>query len=213
MFLEDVGFSWSSGERVAIAGRNGSGKTGLLRAVAGIVSPSEGELHVEGTVALVEPPTSLVWLTPSVDEELRFARACAGKDGTFSPAWSWVIDAFALHDLLRRDPMTLSGAEQQRVHLAAAFAIEPRILLLDEPDVYLDPPGARRLDALLATTQGAVDLIVRVTHRVLVLRAASRVMVFAGGRVAADGDPATVLGDERSGAWGIEIPTPAGRWT
>jgi energy-coupling factor transport system ATP-binding protein len=216
-----------------LLGASGSGKSTLLAALAGLLDPAhsgeaEGLLTVDG----IDPRdardrTGLVLQDP----ETQLVMARAGDDVAFGPEnravpaaeiWPLVDAALAAVGFpYRRDRRTdqLSGGEQQRLALAGALALAPRLLLLDEPTANLDPIGT----ALIRTTIAAIQeethaTTVLVEHRVAEsLSLVDRVVVIEpGGRVVADGEPAEVFfrhGDwlADAGVWVPNHPLPVRR--
>jgi energy-coupling factor transport system ATP-binding protein len=225
--LRGVDLRIEAGERVMLLGASGSGKSTLLSGLAGLLEggESEGLLRVDGLdPRAARGRTGMVFQDP--ESSLVMARAgdevAFGLENRCIPPheiWPRVDEALEMVGFpYGRDRPTdaLSGGEQQRLALAAALALRPGLLLLDEPTANLDPDGAalvgeairrvlaeRRLTMLLVEHRvaDAVDLVDRV------------VVLEAGGGVIADGPPAYVLasrGDElaAAGIWVPDHPLP-----
>jgi iron complex transport system ATP-binding protein len=210
--LEGVDLEVAPGEIVALVGPNGSGKTTLLGVVAGTIRPTAGTVELDGrpipTWARTEVARTVAVLPQSlqlpagfrVSEVVAMGRTPHGRN-----AWGWDADdrravADALRDadaesLADRPVTELSGGERQRVLVALALAQEPRLLLMDEPTTHLDVRHAAWLLASLARLQRARGMTVVVVLHDLVLAGmwAPRVVLLDGGRIAADGPPATAL--------------------
>ena len=185
-----------AGETTAILGPNGSGKSTLLRALAGV-----DRLPGEGTIALVRGRATLVSQRPvafagSVAHNVGVGLLGQGIPASERRARSErALERFGIAGLARHDARTLSGGELRRLALARALAVEPSVLLLDEPFDDLDAEGQRGLSLdLLATVHDAKIALVVVTHdlhRALLL--ADRLVVLAQGRIAQQGTRDAVL--------------------
>ena len=201
--LDDVTLELRDGEQVVLLGPSGSGKSTLIRALAGLVPHFHGGVfagrvvvggtdtrearpaELAGTVASVfQDPEDQVVMS-RVANEVAFGLENVGTDPT--TIWARVEEALALvgaEELAGRSVHELSGGELQRVALAAALALRPRLLLLDEPTSQLDPDGAdafldavRRLDcAVLLSEQRPARPLAR----------ADRVLFMDGGRIVLD---------------------------
>jgi energy-coupling factor transport system ATP-binding protein len=110
-----------------------------------------------------------------------------------------------------RSPFDLSGGEQRRVAIAGVLALEPEILILDEPFVGLDPGGCRQiLNILRQLNEGGATLVLISHHMDLVASLVDRLVVLRDGRVAADDAPGVIFGDEdRTAALGLDLPQAA----
>ncbi|HET8592519.1 MAG TPA: ATP-binding cassette domain-containing protein [Solirubrobacterales bacterium] len=229
------------GEFVVLAGRSGSGKSTLLRAACGLVphfhggevagglevaghdvrSSGPAELaSVVGTVTQ-EPETQVVSATVRAEIELPLELRGASP-AVRSRAVEEVALALAIPDLLERTTDTLSGGELQRVALAAALAIRPRLVLLDEPTSQLDPVAGDELISLLRRLNEEWGVAVLLgEHRLeRCLSAADRVIALDSGSIAYDGPPGAFLEWALSGdpalatpgarlLHGIGLPAPA----
>jgi ABC-type nitrate/sulfonate/bicarbonate transport system ATPase subunit len=147
--LQDFSLELALGELVALVGRSGIGKTTLLHLAAGLDTPDRGSVAIHGShqarIGMVfQQPRLLDWL--NVADNIRVAIDAAGADRRNGAE---MLAEVGLARYASAYPLALSGGQRQRVALARAFAIEPDIVLLDEPFSALDELTARRLRLLL----------------------------------------------------------------
>ncbi|MEX0626558.1 MAG: ATP-binding cassette domain-containing protein [Chloroflexota bacterium] len=217
-----------AGERVMLLGASGSGKSTLLAGLAGLLGggESEGELRVDGLdprntrdrtgIVFQDPESSLVMGRAGDEVAFGLENRCVPSN----EIWPRVDEALEMVGFpygRERPTDALSGGEQQRLALAAALALRPRLLLLDEPTANLDPDGAALVrDAIRRLLPGGGEVtMLLVEHRVAESAdLVDRVIVLeAGGGVRADGPPAEVFatrGDElvAAGIWVSNHPLP-----
>jgi NitT/TauT family transport system ATP-binding protein len=197
--LDDLSLTVGGGEIVALIGPNGSGKSTLLRVIAGLLTPDAGQVTLDGApLTGPDPRIGLVFQEPrllpwrSAADNITYPLELAG----------WTPDRRrerleALTDLVALDrsvlgnrPSELSGGQAQRVALARSLALEPGVLLLDEPFSALDALSRERFDLeLLALWQRAAPTILLVTHNIAeAILIADRVVVLSArpGRVVAE---------------------------
>lgn len=196
-FVVDTELSVATGETLVVLGPSGSGKTLLLEAVAGY-HDHDGHVRVDGTDVTTAPPEDRAFgfvfqdyaLFPHVTARENVAFGLRYHDGR---APETLLASLGVGDLSDRSPRTLSGGEKQRVALARALAIDPRVLLLDEPLSALDVPTRRSLRADLADVL-ADRTALYVTHDRATARAlADRIAVMRDGTVVQTGSPAAVF--------------------
>jgi cobalt/nickel transport system ATP-binding protein len=196
--LDGIDFHLDSGECVALLGANGSGKTTFVLHLNGLLE-GDGSVEVcglrvgKGTLDQIRAKVGIVFqdsdeqlFMPTVLEDVAFGPANQGA----SPAEA----ATRARDMLERVGMTgailkapyhLSAGEKRRVAIAGVLAMEPEVLVLDEPTTFLDPPGQRELAKLLG---GLPQAKLLVTHDVEFARSlATRAVFFERGRVAGEG--------------------------
>lgn len=192
-----------SERRVGIVGRNGSGKSSLIRLIAGLVAPQAGQVRVDGVDVLRDRAGALATvgilfqnpdhqiIFPTVIEELSFGLEQQGQSRTQARAGAQAVLArFGHADWADRLCHTLSQGQRQLVCLMAVLAMEPAWVLFDEPFNSLDIPAALRIEAQIAALAQSVVLI---THDPARVAGFDRVIWLEAGRVAADGPPDRVL--------------------
>ncbi|MWV58166.1 ABC transporter ATP-binding protein [Rathayibacter sp. VKM Ac-2754] len=213
------------GEKVLLLGPSGAGKSTLLHALAGVLGGEEdgasaGELAIDGLAPLAsrgaaglvlqDPDTQAV--LARVGDDVGFACENLGVPREQIPERvRRALDDVGLDVALDRSTSALSGGQKQRLALAGVLAMQPRLLLLDEPTANLDPAGVREVRAAVERSleRSGATLVV-VEHRVDVwIDLVDRVVVLgADGAVIADGDPRTVLIGARTAlaAAGVWVP-------
>jgi energy-coupling factor transporter ATP-binding protein EcfA2 len=213
--LREVNWSVAPGEFVTVTGPSGSGKSTLLRCLNGLTphfsgGTFDGRVTVAGHDTRLYSPRVLARLTGfvfqdpeaqfvagRVDDELAFGMEQLGVPPvTMRKRVEEVLDLLGIAALRDREIATLSGGERQRVAVAAALALQPSILALDEPTSQLDPWGAEEVLAALNRLNEDLGLtVVLAEHRLeRVVAHADRLTVLApGGSIALDGPPADTL--------------------
>lgn len=206
-FVVDVKLDAASGETVAVMGPSGAGKSTLLGAIAGLVPLESGEIRIggavidragvgvrarrlppmrRGAVLLGQDPRLFPHLTALENVAFGPRAAGVGRAEAHRMAEEWLARV-ELPGAGARRPGELSGGEQQRVAVARALAARPRVVLLDEPLVALDPVTAAEIRAMLRT-QLAATTVVAVTHDAVDAAAlADRLVVVEAGRVVQHG--------------------------
>lgn len=208
--LRDVTVQIRQGEFVAILGRNGAGKTTFARHLNGLLRPTAGALTIAGKDAADQPISHLalhvgyVFQNPdhqifaaSVREEVAFGLRNQGWDpDRIEARVDAVLQQVGLHALRDRHPFTLGKGQRQRLAVASVLALEPEVLVIDEPTTGQDHVGASSMLQLVEELNQAGHTIVMITHDMtLVAQHARRVLLFAGGQMIADTTPRRLFGD------------------
>ncbi|HXT17628.1 MAG TPA: ABC transporter ATP-binding protein [Gemmatimonadaceae bacterium] len=200
--LRDVSFTVPQGAFVAIIGPSGSGKTTLLGLLAGLDTPSRGQVLLDGEdftamsederaqlrgqkVGFVFQSFQLI-ATLTALENVQVPLELRGESGAAERARD-LLRRVGLGDRVDHFPTQLSGGEQQRVAIARAFANQPRILFADEPTGNLDSDtGARIVELLEALNRESKTTIILVTHDQSLAARAQRIIRLSDGRVISD---------------------------
>jgi osmoprotectant transport system ATP-binding protein len=208
--LSDVSFTVMRGETLVLLGSSGCGKTTTLKMINRLVEPDSGEIRVEGREVHAWHPIELrrrtgyviqeVGLLPHLDveENVGLVARLEGWDGPRRRARAHEL----LHlvglppeEFSRKRPSELSGGQRQRVGVARALAVDPPLLLMDEPFGALDPLTRRKLQAeFLALEKALAKTVVLVTHDVPeAFRLGDRIAVMDSGRMRQMGTPREIL--------------------
>lgn len=205
--IRDITFSVFPGDFILVAGRNGSGKSTLFRHLNGLLLPDCGEVLVNGisvsknpiaarkTIGMVfqDPDTQIVGETVSGD--IAFGPENLGLPRVeINTRVESLLHAMGLTGLGARNPATLSGGQKRRLAIAGVLAMEPRVLVLDEPFSNLDYPGCLDLLACILRLHGQGHTILLATHDIeRVLAHATRMIILDQGTIARDGDPSDLV--------------------
>jgi cobalt/nickel transport system ATP-binding protein len=212
--LKEISLSIAKQEKIVLLGANGSGKTTLLRILNGLIFPQQGDYRYESesvtktqlkdrgwsrrfrreVVLLFQHPEAMLF-NPTVYDEIAYGlRQLGGEDDLDGQVRRWAL-RLGVESQLKRPPFQLSGGEKQKVCLAALLALEPQVLLLDEPTANLDPRSTgwlvdflQELPVTSVATTHNLSLAGELGDRVLVLSEAHE-LIF-------DGRVEDLLGDE-----------------
>jgi ABC-type sulfate/molybdate transport systems ATPase subunit len=192
--VDGVDLELEAGEIVALLGPNGAGKSTLLAALAGALAPSAGTVTRTGRVAIALQAPDLARRSVLANVTLALAWWGVAKPERQARARA-ALRALGAESLADRPAGELSGGEQRRVHLARALAVDPDVLLLDEPFAGLDAEVRAELlaDALSVLRSPARATLVVVHDRAEAWALADRLLVLIDGRLAASGTPHELL--------------------
>jgi len=209
--LRDVSFRAHAGDRIAVLGPNGGGKTTLFRVILGELAARAGTLAVAGDVAIV-PQTERSRLDFPVSAlDVVLMGTIAGRPwwrGAGRADRQAAREALAAVDLADRADATfgeLSGGQRQRVLVARALVRRARVLLLDEPYRGLDTTSAARLDELIAELAAEGRTLLIATHDVAQARAWDHVLCLNGHQVAYGPPASTLTAETLAGTYGGEL--------
>jgi biotin transport system ATP-binding protein len=220
--LSDVSLKIGDGEFVILAGANGSGKTVFVRHLNGLLLPAQGGVTFDGvpiTRNLAEVRRQIGLIFQDADSQI--VGQTVAEDVAFGPEnlhWSRheveravgeALAAVDLSGLSDRNPHTLSGGQKRRLAVAGVLAMNPRVLVFDEPFTGLDYRGVVQVLEQLVRLREAGQTVVLVTHELeKVLAHADRLVVFDRGKLVEDGEPADVIG--RVETYGVRMPLKNG---
>lgn len=228
--LDHISFSVEEGEFVGLIGHTGSGKSTLIQHMNGLLSPTSGQIIVEGTditekgVRLwdIRKKIGLVFQYP----EYQLFEETIEKDVAFGPRNLGLSEEEALErarkaielvglsfgDIAKRSPFALSGGQRRRVAIAGVIAMEPKVLILDEPTAGLDPKAHGDILQMVESIRAERGItIILVSHNMEdVARLADKVLVMDGGRLAMSGTPVQVFSRaEELKELGLALPAAA----
>jgi cobalt/nickel transport system ATP-binding protein len=195
------------GERVALLGPNGAGKTSLILHLNGIFDAQTGSVEVSGLrvtrqnlreirrrvgIVFQDPDDQL--FMPTVYKDVAFGPANLGLEGTeLRRRVHQALCSVGMEDYIDRPPHHLSFGQRRRVAVATVLAMDPEILVLDEPSSNLDPASRRELSVILESLNLTMLMV---THDLpYALELCPRSLVISAGRIVADGPTAQILSD------------------
>jgi energy-coupling factor transporter ATPase len=225
--IKDVSIKIEKGEFTLITGPSGCGKTTLCRCFNGLIPHFyQGELKGEVTVAGLRVPehpiyelathVGLVFQNPenqlfalSVEKDVAFGLENLGVPREeIRKRVDWALKLTGIYELRERTPTELSGGQQQRVAIASVLAMQPEVIVLDEPTSFLDPLGAKRIFEVIYELNRKLGItIVLVEHRLdLTAKYADHIIIMDEGKVVLDGEPREILSSEEARLIGVGIP-------
>ncbi|MDL4841197.1 ABC transporter ATP-binding protein [Aquibacillus rhizosphaerae] len=198
--LKDISLTINRGERIALVGNNGAGKSSLLRLITGLVKPEQGNVIVHGRNTRKYSPEKMADLVTYIyqNPEEMFIEDSVRKDVEFFlkarkvPDYKLIVERilrqFELTDLQDRDSRLMSGGQQRRASLAIGVAMNPSVILLDEPTANLDIATRKHITELISSLGDQVGAAVVATHDMqLVAEWANRIIVLNEGEIIHDG--------------------------
>ena len=221
-----VDLSVEKGSFVAVLGHNGSGKSTLAKHMNAILVPDAGRVLIDGIdtadeerVLDVRRRVGMVFQNPDnqivanvVEDDVAFAPENLGVEpAEIRRRVNAALRLVGMYDYRMHAPHLLSGGQKQRVAIAGVIAMEPEIIVLDEPTAMLDPQGRQEVvDTAFALCRAKGMTVVLITHHMDECINADRLIVLSNGRIAADGTPAEVFSDAALMAReGLDVPETA----
>jgi energy-coupling factor transporter ATPase len=225
--IADVSINIEKGEFTLITGPSGCGKTTLCRCFNGLIPHFyQGEMKGETIAAglnVSEHPicelakhVGLVFQNPenqlfalSVEKDVAFGLENLGVPREeMRQRVDEILNLTGIYDLRERGPSELSGGQQQRVAIASVLAMQPEVVVLDEPTSFLDPLSAKKIFEVIRNLNRKLGItVVLVEHRLdLTARYADHIIVMDEGKVVLDGNPHEILCSEEARLIGIGIP-------
>lgn len=227
--LDNINLEIQEGEFVGLVGATGSGKSTLIQHLNGLIKTQEGEVEVAGmnakdkkTLKKLRFTVGMVFQYP----EYQLFEDTVAKDIAFGPKNmklskeeidhrvrnAMEVVGLPYEIFAERSPFELSGGEKRRAAIAGVIAMEPQILVLDEPVAGLDPAGRREILELIAKLKKEVSpTIIMVSHYMDDIAAmATRIVALKDGKIVADGAPERVFGDRgKAREAGLDLPSAA----
>jgi energy-coupling factor transporter ATP-binding protein EcfA2 len=208
--LNGVNLDIRRGEYVAIVGGNGCGKTTLAKNIMGLLKPTSGTVLVRGVLTSEQKVAALARMVgyafqnpdhqlfcSTVLEEVRFGPLNLGfSESGMNDHVQHALDAMNLTNVQDKPPSTLTLSQRRRVSIASVIAMDPQILIFDEPTTGLDMRESDELMAGIGKLNSESRTVILITHDMkLVAKYARRVVVMSEGKVVLDSEPSGVFSD------------------
>ena len=225
--IDDVSFTIGDGEFVSIIGHTGSGKSTMLQHLNGLLKPKSGTIIIDG-IDITDSKTGMLEIRKKVGlvfqyPEYQLFEETVAKDVAFGPANLGLepeeIDArvrrsvelvgLDYDEIKNASPFELSGGQKRRVAMAGVLAMEPRVLVLDEPTAGLNPRAHRDiLDMVGEIHRREKNTIILVSHNMNdVARLSDRILVMSGGKLVMNGTPQEIFSrEEEVKSMGLALP-------
>ena len=206
--FDDFSLQIGKGEKIALIGSNGAGKSTMLKMMMGLIRPESGQVLLNDrptadlpkeelgrTISMVYQNPEEMFIKDSIRKDIEYAMMVR-KVEDYQERTDELLEMFRLTDLQDRDGRLLSGGQMRRASLAIGIALQPEILLLDEPTANLDIATRREIMKTLQMLKGITDTVVIATHDMqLVCDWAERLIVLSAGYVIADGTKEEIFSD------------------
>jgi len=216
--IEGINLAIRQGSFVVVAGHNGSGKTTLLRHLNGLLRPSDGVVRLAGKrleedllkarqfVGMMFQDADSQIVGETVYEDVAFGpeNLCL-EHAAIKKRVNRALRVVGLQDLADQRPHLLSGGEKRRLAIAGVLAMEPRVIVFDEPFASLDYPGVKQVLQHILDLHRSGHTIVVTTHDLeKVIAHADRLIIMQGGKIVRDGSPVEIVGHLE--AFGVREP-------
>lgn len=222
--IEDLSLEIEEGSYVALVGPNGSGKSTLARHFNAILTPTSGEVMVDGLSTADEQNcweirrrVGMVFQNPdnqivatTVEEDVAFGLENLGvAPELIRRRVAETLDMIGLSSYAQQPPHLLSGGQKQKLSIAGIIAMRPRCLVLDEPTAMLDPRGRTEVLGTVKQLNSQEKItVVHITHFMEEALEADQVVVLAEGKIVRIGEPQEIFGGELNlEELGLEVPT------
>lgn len=231
--IRDVSLTIEKGEFAILTGPSGCGKTTLCRCFNGLIphfyaGQLEGELTVDG-IKVTEHPiyemaqrVGLVFQNPenqlfalSVEKDVAFGLENLGVPrDDMRKRVDWALQTTGIEELRERAPHELSGGQQQRVAIACVLAMQPDLMVFDEPTSFLDPLGAQKIFEVINELNKKLGVtVILVEHRLdLASKYADHVVIMDDGKIVLNGKPREIFNSETARLIGVGIPKATRLW-
>jgi len=231
--ITDVSLTIEKGEFVILTGPSGCGKTTLCRCFNGLIphfynGQLDGELSVAGlkvnehAIYEMAQKVGLVFQNPenqlfalSVEKDVAFGLENLGVSrDEIRKRVDLALQTTEITELRERAPHELSGGQQQRVAIACVLAMQPDIMVFDEPTSFLDPLGAKKIFEVINELNKKLEItVILVEHRLdLASKYADRVVIMNNGKIILDGKPREIFSSEEARLMGVGIPKATLLW-
>ena len=220
--IDHLTFEVKKGEFVAILGHNGSGKSTLAKLLNGLLLPESGQVIIEGMTTSreedlwkIRSKAGLVFQNPDnqivatiVEEDVAFGAENLGvPKEELRQRVDRALETVDMLDYKRHAPHLLSGGQKQRVAIAGILAMEPDIVIFDEPTAMLDPKGQKEVIDTIQKLHAQKKTILLITHFMEEAALADRLIVMEKGRLVLDGHPKEVFSEvEEMQRIGLDVP-------
>ena len=207
--LRNIDLRFSSGTFTAVLGHNGSGKSTMAKLCNAILLPTNGSVHVKnmdtkdsGNLMNVRRTVGMVFQNPDnqivasvVEDDVAFAPENLGiEPSEIRKRVDNALRRVGMYDFRLHAPHLLSGGQKQRIAIAGVLAMQPEILVLDEPTAMLDPYGRKEVLSTIEELRAETGMtVLLITHHMDECINADRVVVVSDGEIALDGMPADVF--------------------
>ncbi len=209
--LKEINLNIYKGELIAIMGKNGAGKTSLIRTLNGLIRPTEGNIFIEQenanskSIATLSKKVGIIFQNPlhqlfsnSVEEEIRFSLKSFDLDKKeIQNRIDKILHDFDLEKYKKRSPLNLSGGESKKLAIASIVCRDPEILVFDEPTLGQDAKEIDFFINLIKNERKSGKTIIIITHNIeFAYEYIPRTILMADGSIVADGPTKAVLNNE-----------------
>ena len=211
--IDNISLTIEKGKFVSLVGHNGCGKSTLAKLLVGLLSPSEGEIRINGELLTkksapqIRRDMALVFQNPdnqfigaTVEDDIAFGlENRLVKHDEMQPLIEEYANEVGMKEFLKKEPSMLSGGQKQRIALAGALVLSPNIIILDEATSMLDPKGKKDIRLLIAKMRkNNPDLtVISITHDIEEAFDSDEVIVLSKGKIVCSGNPKEILKDTK----------------